>query len=550
VSFNEKHFFETINIFFNHGKVIVDNMSDNNNYIYLSIINAKNGKISFGNQLDTASGTKLTESQIKMYEVILNYITYYKNFIQIGNLMNQFFSDSLTQVFNSTYLLSFILMGIHMFLFLGGILIVKFLHKIISQNDKMLRKSNEEGNIGFMHEKVKSIKSLSLLFFENPRNLVISINKRRAEFLNKLFEEKKKSNWKNSKHNQTTLYDALSIEKAAATNAAQDKNGFFNCGESPAIQALSYVEEKNVSYLDKFVILIPIVQLFLILFVLYYVYSFIFYFIFRSSYNDFILTSDFSNQNIELDNKMMNNINLLSTMMLLNKTEFDVSYDLSGEKNKIMMDLLTNILQIRTQIIKYKKTNEKFKSIDDFEQKLMNCTYVYSNLNDSIFFEMQKTESLNGNKTNDNLLKSLIGICDSYTFMKTARLDSIFDEISYDSLYLYNLYDTSEKSYSDIVRIYEDYMFYDVFLIFIFIFRPIRKFSSDYNYNNIILLSSNNYLVFTIVYLVLNILVDFFIFYIINQVVVKKISYINNHLNNMITCISFKFSNSNKEKGD
>lgn len=134
--------------------------------------------------------------------------------------------------------------------------------------------------------------------------------------------------------------------------------------------------------------------------------------------------------------------------------------------------------------------------------------------------------------------------------MKTERIDSIFDEISYDSLHLYNLYDSSLKSYTEIVNIYEDFMFYDVFLIFIFIFRPVRKFTSDYVYNNIILNSSDNYLVFTIVYLILNILVDLLIFYIINRMIVKKISDINKHLNNMITCISFKFFNSNNEKGE
>ncbi len=543
VSFSEKYFFETINIFFNHGKVIIDSISDNN-YIYLSIINAKNNNIKFG---DISTKKKsLNEVQIKMYEIILNYIIYYKNFIEIGKLMNKFFSDSLNDVFNSTYLLSFILMGIHLFLFIGGIFIVQFLHKIISQNDKMLSSSNDEGNIKFMREKLKCIKNLNLLFVENPRNLVNTINKKRAEFIKKKYAEaeKRKGFAKNKKSNN--IYDNFGYEKSVSIeNPFMDEKNILSLDNTNDNNNTYPANSKNkVSYLDKFVILIPFVQLVMIMFVLYYLYSLIFYFIFRNSYNDFILTSDFSNKNTELDNKMMNNINLLSTMMLLNKTEFDVSYDLTGKENKLMMELLTNILETRTEITKYKNSNIKFISIDEYEKNLMNCTYIYNNLNDTIFFELSKLES---SKT---FFDSLVGICNSYSFMRSGRIDSIFDEISYNSLHLYQLYDTSNKTYLDIVKIYENSMLYDVFLIFIIIFRPIRKFSSDYIYNNIIILSSNNYLVFTIVYLILNILVDLFIFYIINRLVVKKISDINKHLNNMITCISFKFSNSNKEKGE
>lgn len=550
VSYLEKYFFETVNIFFNHGKVIVDNIS-NTNYIYLSIINAKNDKVDFGN-IDL-SGIILTEVQIKMYEIILNYLHYYKNFIEIGDMMNTFFSDSLTDVFNSTYLLSFILMGIHLFLFFGGVFIVKFLHKIISQNDKMLCASNDEENIKFMREKLKSIKNLSLLFVENPRSLVLSINAKRAEYMKKLcasIEIKNKRKLYKDKYNRD--YEAefgsngpnnSTLVSLNVADPTQTENHRALGNEN--IKEISHGSKTGVSYLDKLAILIPFMQLILVLFLLYYIYNMIFYVVFRSSYSDFMLTSDFANQNTDLDNKMMNNINLLCTMMILNKTELDVSYDLSGEKNKIMMELLTNILNIRTSITKYKKINSKFQSIEEFENVLMNCTYIYSNLNDTIFYDLQQI-NIGG-----NLIESLTAICYSYSFMKTNRIDSIFDEISYNSLHLYNLYDTSNKTYNEISNIYENYMFYDVFIIFMFIFRPIRKFSSDYVYNNIIASSSNNYLVLTIVYLILNILVDLFIFYIINRMVVKKISDINKHLNNMITCVSFRFSNNNKkEKGE
>jgi hypothetical protein len=81
VSFVEKYFIETINIFFNHGKVIVDNLSDIY-YISLSLINAKNDKFDFRNR-SGAQATKLTETQIKMNEIIL--ITYYKNFLKLGS---------------------------------------------------------------------------------------------------------------------------------------------------------------------------------------------------------------------------------------------------------------------------------------------------------------------------------------------------------------------------------------------------------------------------------------------------------------------------------
>jgi len=548
VTKTKKYFFESINLFFNHGKVIVDNITKNYS-IKLYIINANNGKIDFGS---ITKNQTFNEIQIKMYELILNYIDYYKNMIEIGDLMNNFFSKSLSDVFNSTYILSFILMGVHIILFFGGALIIKFLHKIINQNDIMLSVTNEQENLKFMRDKLTCIKNLSLLFVENPKKLVININKRKAEYMKKISSDneiKNKLKRKLKKEETEKIdndmdYDYNKNKKRPISNSGSI---FTSLKTDEYLNVGSNFSSKNSIYLDKLGILIPFIFLFLILFGLYYGYSLIFYFLFQTSYKDFVLTSDFQNKNTDLDNKMMNNLNLLSTMMILNKTDFDLSYDLYGKREPMVMELLTNILKTRLDIKKYKKTNNRFKKLNEMEKNLMNCTFIYENLNDSILFDMYNSYS--NSSSSSELKLSLTEICKSYAFMKTDLIDSVFDEISYNTFHLYNLYDSSSKTINDVRIIHENNMFYDVFLVLLIIFRPIRKYSSDFVYENIILMSSANYLVFTIIYLILNIIVDLMIFYVINRLVVKKISDINKHLNNMITCISFKFSsNNNKEK--
>lgn len=543
VTYTKKYFFETINLFFNHGKVIVETISKNN-AIKLYIINAKNNKIDFSSIPNQAD---LSDIQLKMYELAINYVNYYKNLIEIGDLMNEYFTEALTEVFNSTYLLSYILMGLHLFLFLGGMLIIKFLYKIISQNDRMLSISNEDDNLKFMRDKLRSIANLNLLFVENPKNLFLSLNKKRREYIKKISAEKEKKNKLKFKSKDNTrltrennnfdIYHDINIAEQVYSNFSGETELMINSSLS------QYKRNKSSSYLDKLEILIPFVYLFMILFMIYYTYSLIFYFLFQGSYNDFISTSDFQNHNIDLDNKIMNNINLLSVMMVLNKTEFDLAYDIYGNKEMLMMELLTNILTTRTTITKYKKTNAKFRELDDMETTLMNCSFIYNNLNDTILFNLED------NYERDlSVRSSLAEICSKYPFMGTKKLDSIFDEVSYSSLHLYNLYDTCDKSYAAIKTVHENSMFYDLFLVLLVIFRPIRKYSSDYIFENIIMLSSSNYLIFTIIYLILNIIVDLMICYIINNLVVKKISDINKHLTNMITCVCFKFSNNSKKE--
>jgi len=587
----KKFFFDSMNLFFNHGIEIV-NKIPNNNVIKLYIINPNKSRVNDNNnnsnksEFDFGSAKALSDIQLKMYELILNYVNYYKNFILIGDKMNEFFSDELANVFSSTYILSFILMGVHIFLFLGGAFILKFLHKIIKQNDSMLGVSNEEDNLRFMRNKLASIRKLSLLFVENPKNLVLSINKKKAEYMKKMklnsssFKESKdkQGNNRTSKKNETqkrkitkskTTDEALENEFSSSGNkkaaaAAQTKHDFKSKLNDEFSSSLSAWDElpksKGTSYLDKADILVPFVYLLLILFALYYFYSLIFYFLFRSSYNDFMLTAEFQSKNTDLDNKMMNNLNLLSTMMILNKTEAEFSYDLFGEREGLlMMNLFTNVQKIQMEMNKYKKTNNKFKQLDEMEQSLMNCSFIYNNLNDSILFDLYQQANNSAAlapETNSTLTlnaaaimrTSLTAICELYPFMSSNRIDSVFGEISYNSLLLYNTFKTSNKTYKDINDVHDSFKFYDVFLVLLMIFRPIRKYSSDYVYENIILMSSANYLVFTIVYLILNIIVDLMIFYVINSLVVKKISDINRHLNNMIRCISFKFSNNNKEK--
>lgn len=499
ISKKQFYFFETINIFYNHGKVIVQNI-EATKFIYLYIISAKDNAFNFSN----IQSNNLSEIQIKMYEILLNYVTYYLNFIRTGDLINSFFSESLSSVFNMTYLLSFLLMGIHLFLFFGGVFIIKFLYRIVKQNEKLLKGIKDPKNLQFLNEKIKNIKVLNDLFTENPKLIINKLNKNRTEFFKLYVDSEKRKK----------------IEDEKKDLIIKDK---------------SYLLDINF-------IVLPFIKILLLLFFFYYIYSFIFYIVFKNSYEDFILTSDFSNQNIELDNKMMNNVNLLSSLMLLNKTESDLSYEYNGKRYKLMMDLLTNILKIRIEISKYRKKSDQFKILDDMERNLMNCTYIYYELNDEIFSSISKMSSF------PEVFSSLKYICQSYKFMNTYKLDSIFDEISFNGLNLYNQYHNSDYSYEQIKQIYEDFLFYDTFLIFIFIFRPIRKFSNNYIYNNIIMISSTNYLIFTIAYLILNIIVDLTIFYIINRLIVKKISDINKHFNNLISCLTYKFSENMKNK--
>ena len=95
--------------------------------------------------------------------------------------------------------------------------------------------------------------------------------------------------------------------------------------------------------------------------------------------------------------------------------------------------------------------------------------------------------------------------------MRTNKINNIFQEMVFRTLQLFTDFEFNNKDIEGLVKSFKNIKMYEVYLTFTFIFRPIRTFTKDYVYENILLASSNNYLVITI----LSIIIYVFIFIIL-----------------------------------
>jgi hypothetical protein len=497
-------FKDSLKIYLNNLKTIIAS-----SYMFYPayIIEFHDGIINF----DNVYMRNLKPEDQSIYQVIMNYKNYLDMFFQSREIIMNKYTEHLERI-NSTALYYFIiLLSIHGLLLMICLLYILFFKGIVKEYTFRLRTILDEAQCKYLLEKFSILQDLNYFYKHKPTKLIMKLKKLKESCVNKKPKNKYEEDKMNSAfRNNVNRSDGLMLSQKMKIN---ENNKHIR------IEA------------DEF--LSPLRQKLLYIFGLFYLFCLVLYFFVDSVYQQLVLSSAFSKNNSDIDITVLNNIMLIQNEILINQTDISLA--------KEMYNNDSSIGYVRENIGKYYGLYEAlgiltaqthiFDPIWSDDQQLMNCTNIYTTLNDSIFYQIQ------GNYRPGELTNNMVLMCSFESVMKMEHVHFLVEEINYISRQILDRVDASGYNYLILKLISDDALYFRLYVITAMIYRPIRSYVSEILIAGIMDSAINAYLISSILYFISNLIADIVIIILVNKLIVNKLLEINGDLVNIITCL-------------
>jgi hypothetical protein len=487
-------FFEALKISMNNLKQIIPE----NGKVGVNIIDSNSSRQDYSN----IPNVNIDKYQILSYEVLINYTNYLKHLVSAKNKIITFHNENLSYIFDKCFLLSYMLLAIHLILILISFFLIGHLKKIMGFNSRSINNTiTKEVNVKLMKRKLNSLANLNKLFFEDPVNLSKKIGKVRTD-LNR--ERRKEEAEKKQKSTSDYLMRSNSME-------------------DDATQVFTVDKEKHLN---------PLSKLIFIMLSLYYVYSVIFIVLLKNSTNNVNLATGLFEASSRRFNQITNSINLMKVQILTNNTDYELYTDIEGDDGAnggYVMYLHKNIFKDIKSIYDYLDKYSLFSTAQDFLENTFSCDFIYHETADSTLASVKKTYETT--RPNLDLYGSLQSICKKLDLISKhdrTLLDEKIIHDNYKQLFTYNQF---VGDYEKMKKLISSSLFQEIMVTFEIVFRPYITYFNNKVINVIEQGTFDSFLMLSIIYLGLNILVDFVILLTFHVRIINRIKSINDDLN-------------------
>jgi hypothetical protein len=506
-------FFDFVDILIDNCRAIIENEISTEtttsiliqNKLYLSIFkyDLTAESIKFSNNIRTLSNLeKLT------YETMINYISANKNFEIHESLLFDSYKTNMVSLNSLLNLFCWLITGLHLLLIIMCLLTLKIFNTSISLVNVTIGEFLSVENIEVNLDKFRGLKNI----LEHTRNS--------SKLLESIYKRPKKKE-----------------EKGASEEDLMRKS----------------LEEEEMWLLVKFdkeKMVRPYVKTLIIGYIYFLIFVGIFLLSslsFNSSLENY---SNFYQSTSELSHTLVNNILYTRLLIVTNRTDQMMNLAIQGAQkagdnitrffdSTVYSDLpqegylRTSIEDVQVLIREHMRMFDyggltSYKTI--FEQT-MTCDYIYSNLNDTLYYETVKANSQYIN------LPSLM--CKSFKYTNTT--DLFFEslaEVSYFNRQILNNIEHTNFVYDLLKSIYDSILFFDLTAYVLFVVRPIQEYLKE----DIIFAHywSNSQGLYQVVlaFLLINIFLEICVFYIINSVFNRRILESNERFAEFLSCIN------------
>jgi hypothetical protein len=463
----------------------------------------------------------LKESETSVYNIFMNYDSFYNKFEDLAKELDLQIELYIQSIWTTVTFLSVILVILHFCYLLLSLLIIKEYDGYLSDYCIVISQLLNDKNIGILNKKVFLTENLISPFNKSPLKILDElkqINEDQSTKRKMLLLRDKKNKIKNNNNNidksNDGSNDEYSLSGLEVKTIIINDNKFYT----------SKYEMKKIKK-SKENMLGPFIKFIFCLFLIYFLAFFSMFLFWNSIHNHMVFINNYSNEFMNNNNIIINNVLLFQAIIANNQTDYQLSQILNNQGSK--GQVRTNIINSyeRFKILKKYEIHDDLQPVVDYKKQVMDCKSGYK-IEDLIYSRFQDKS--------DKLLPTLEQVCKTYPFMNGGSFDKIQSELLYNNLVLLNTYEQSDQDYTKMKAIWDDFNFYDVFIIFLLIIRPI----SDYIVNNfifpLVINMINYYLLFSLVYLILNILADIVIFILIKIFIINKIQKNNNEIKEFI----------------
>ena len=525
------NFFELLSIYQSFARIIYVNPDFTVNVYFIDNSELKfNFKNLFNKNIDIY--------QNAVYHITINYPNILSIFDNYKRLVDDRFSQLLDNFFYLIIFYFLILLFSHFVLFFVYFLSLRLFNEILCQNICLMESMIMEEKLTFLNNKFKNLKILCELYLKSPYNIIKKLYSQKKKFYGKdnqkLKNENKKKDIKiNYYLEDDDLQKKINFEENENSNSIKNNIDLY----------LKNIQDEKINYIEKSNVMRPFYNFLGVIFISYFLYSNILFFLFYVINRDVVTYNTYSKASRKIIHDINNNALLITTMTLLNQTDYVTTKFLNKDnfsantfKDFNSLYLLTSLNSIFKSTINTETMEQNGVNKDNFEfynYENIDCEKIYTEYNDSIFYTVKSRF----NKTFPDLTNDLIKMCNYFDFMKDNSLYRIYEELNFINFNIYNNFANCDKTYTKIKGVFDDFKFFDLFTVLIVIVRPIY----DHIKTNLIfpLLDSsiNNYLVFNIFYLLSNFFIDLLLLYLINKKIIKRLFGLNENFNTLMRCL-------------
>lgn len=585
IKIKEIDFFSLLEIFITNSKILSAN-PDKETFIY--IMKSNEGNVY---NFDNYANKSLNNYQLNAMNLIVNYEPILNNMEYFKNLLFELYMKQVNDMqfiitFSSVFLLIF-----HFIVCLLIIFIVKYFKRFLHSNICNIEFLLQEENQNFIITKITYLKRLSLLYKDNPNEIIKKLKQIKIKFktykltdfnkntddvnyIDKIYKCHNnliiKNKFENNllEQNQTNfkmnnvIYNSASSRNYLKNNINSQKNGLQNLSSNivkanPETPGLIYNDsspfdftqprQKNQTFAKHSYNLMVKSSFFwnfyFITFIFILIFSFYFFIIFVSFkiiHNENKNQNDFAEQFWILNHKTIKNAFGLNLFLLLNQTENLVSKKLFSTivPEKLFSFEINNLIKDVNTLHKSLFENSRYDLLKPYFNEYVDCGKIYYKLyNDDFYIYLNKIYNTKFNKTASYASDNLKKLCEFFKFTSLHNYFVFYGEIIRLNKAIFFSLDYSNKAYDQIKKIYDGAEFKDLLIIIILILRPIRRYIENNPLATITTQAFDSYIKFIILILIFNFFVEILFFVIIKKFVINKTQKIDNDMKNFIKCL-------------
>jgi hypothetical protein len=519
------NFFDALSMYLNFA---YNSYTPGNTFTYINIITFFDGKADFSNINDN----NLLETQISIYQVLINYAKFYKYFEEYAEVVDNLYADYLFTVFNTTVIMSIVVVILHVIYLLLSLYILRKFDQSLSKNNFILSKILTEKKIFYLCKKLKHVTKLNEINLNNPCDILGDLDKLYEASALALAKDKlDKIN--TLKNDRSSIYYKNKLKSSYFKDSGYLEDTIANVTN----ENMEIIKSKNFKN-PKFRklqsdMIMPLLHILLAVFAVYFLFYIFIFTYFNQIYDELDTINNFSIDFMNNQNKNINNMILFQNIIAINQTDEQLNEFIYTENSTTLQSdrgagkegyIKNNIKNAYKQIQRIKKfqKSDTFKAIVDFEKKVMDCKSGYT-FDDSLYGYFTKT--------NTGLLDDLSQICKTYNFMNTINnFDNIQDELLYKIQSLLHQYEFSLQDYKNMKTIRDQYSYYDMFIINLLIMRPFSEYITKNLISTAVVYWIDYFLIFSTIYMVGTIFIDMFIFYLIRKLIIRKIQQVDREI--------------------
>jgi hypothetical protein len=492
-------FFETILMFMNNAKASV--FYTTNTMIYIHNYDLHTGNYDFSTIYDK----NITNVQKAVYEAIFNFPVFLNNLNKIWGQVQDLYYSNVDSIFNLNLYLSLTLIGLHVFLLFVSVGIINFLKKITTESNLIYSKIIQGDWSNYLSIKLLLLKDMINFYKIDPIKSSTRMRKELRETA-KLTKEKQNNDEKMFEHADKTFQTKSEDAQITIENLI-----------SPLSKVLFY------------------------LFTSYLIYACSFIFIFSSSQSDIILTSQFSSHYLQVDKGIMNSILLLQCILFSNQTDYSLNQYMKNyttfisdpyQTHGYIWNLLEDSKLDKKYLTQLEKNYQKYEEIEHQANEASYCDHLYSGIEDDVFSITKKLYP------GDSLIKNLIILCHQYPVTGEKYYKNIIEEINYIGAKMIRNYNHSYGDYTKMKATNDETEFFDEFTIAVMIIRPIQTYILNTHIGEMIKSTEENFVLFIIIFMIGNILMECLIFFVINRKLIRRVLVINDEIRCLTLCLT------------